>query len=106
MIIFFIKLKFIKNLQQLVREFEEKMTVIFQQLVIESWDLKKEVRELQRTCEMLRAENLKLKNGILHASESMKDFLEGIEEETNETALDVKDAGKEVAECKRQLVKI
>ena len=91
-------------LQQLVREFEEKMTVIFQQLVMESEDLKKEVRELQRTCETLRAENskllaenLKLKNGILHASESMKDFLQAIVEEADETAVEVKDAGQEVA---------
>jgi hypothetical protein len=73
------------------------MTVIFHQLVMESWDLKKEVRELQHTCEMLRAENLKLKNGILHASESMKDFLQAILEEANETAVEVKDAGQEVA---------
>ena len=43
------------------------------------------------------AQNLKLKNGILHASESMKDFLQAIVEEANETAGEVKDAGQEVA---------
>ena len=94
-------------LQQLVREFEEKMMVIFQQLITESEDLKKEVRKLQSTSESQRAENerlfaqndrlfaqnLKLKNGMLTASERLKDFLQGIEEEANETA-----AGKEVAE--------
>ena len=90
-------------LQQLVREFEEKMTVIFQQLVKESEGLKHEVRELQRTCEMLRAENskmfaqnLKLKNGILHASESMKDFLQAIAEEADEAA--VEEAGETAME--------
>jgi ribosome-associated translation inhibitor RaiA len=87
-------------LQQLVREFEEKMTVIFQQLVKESEDLKNEVRELQRTCEMLQAEktkvtdeNLKLKNGILHASETMRDFLASIVAEANEAAAEGKEAG-------------
>jgi hypothetical protein len=102
------------DLQKLVREFEEKMMVIFQQLVTESEDLKKEVRKLQSTSESQRAENdrlfaqnesqraendrlfaqnLKLKNGMLTASERLKDFLQGIEEEANEKA-----AGKEVAE--------
>ena len=91
-------------LQQLVREFEERMTVIFQQLVKESEGLKNEVRDLQRTCEVLRAENskmfaqnLKLKNGILQASESMKDFLQTIVEEANETGGEVEDAGQGVA---------
>ena len=101
MIIFSIKLKFNQNLQQLVREFEKKMTVIFQRLVMESWDLKQEVRELQRTCEKLRAENLKLKNGILHASEGMQAFLQAALEEANETAVEMKDAGPEVAEAVR-----
>ena len=101
MIIFSIKLKFNQDLQQLVREFEKKMTVIFQRLVMESWDLKKEVRKLQRTCEKLRAENLKLKNGILHASEGMQAFLQATLEEANETAVEVKDAGQEVAEAVR-----
>ena len=98
MIIVSIKLKFNKDLQQQLSEFEEKMTVIFQQLVMESWDLKKEVRKLQRTCEMLRAENQKLKNGILTTSESMKNFLQAIAEEADETAVEVKNAGQEVAE--------
>ena len=101
-------------LQELVREFEEKMMSIFQQLVTESEDLKKEVSKLQITGESQRAENdrlfaqnesqraendrlfaqnLKLKNGMLTASERLKDFLQGIEEEAKETA-----AGKEVAE--------
>ena len=93
-----------EELQQLMREFEERMTVIFRQLVKESEDLKNEVRELQRTCEMQRtenskmfAQNLKLKNGILRASESMKDFLQTIAEEANETAGEVEDEGREVA---------
>ena len=87
-------------LQQLVREFEEKMTVIFQQLVTESEDLKNEVRKLQSTVESLRDENvklfgqnLKLKNGIQTASERLKDFLQAIAEEADETAAEVKDAG-------------
>ena len=101
-------------LQQLVREFEEKMMVIFQQLVTESEDLKNEVRKLQSIGESQRAENerlfaqnerlfaqnLKLKNGMLTASERLKDFLQSIAEEANETALEVKDAGEEVAEVK------
>ena len=92
------------DLQQLVREFEGKMTGMFQEVVMESEDLKKEVRELQRTCETLRAEktklwaeNLKLKNGILHASESMKNFLQAIVEEADETTGEMKDVGQEVA---------
>jgi archaellum component FlaC len=74
------------------------MTVNFQQLVMESWDLKKKVGELERTCEMLRAENLKLKNDILHAGESMQDFLQAILEDANETAEEVKDAGSRSCE--------
>jgi DNA polymerase III gamma/tau subunit len=92
----------IEALQLLVRDFEEKMMVIFKQLVKESGDLKNEVRELQSTCEMLRskkimleAENLKLKNGILHASEAMRDFLASIVAEANEAAAELKDAGQE-----------
>ncbi len=78
-------------MQQLIREFEEKLIVIFQQLVKESEGLKNEVRELHRNYEIMRdektklqAENLKLKNGILQASESMRDFLKAIVEEANE----------------------
>ena len=89
-------------LQQLVREFEEKITVFVQQLVEKSEDLTNQVRELHRTCEMLRterttlkAENLKLKNGILNASETMRDFLKTIVEEANEAAAEVKDEGQE-----------
>ena len=89
-------------LQHLVREFEEKMTVIFQQQVKESEDLKNEIRELQRTCDILRAErntlkaeNLKLKNGILHASETMRDFLRAIVVEANDTAAEANNAGQE-----------
>jgi DNA polymerase III gamma/tau subunit len=87
-------------LQQLVREFEEKMMVIFQQLVKESEDLKNEVRELQSTCEMLRAdkttliaENLKLKHGILQASQTMTEFLKGLVVEANEPAPEANDEG-------------
>jgi ribosome-associated translation inhibitor RaiA len=93
-------------LQQLVREFEEKITVFLQQLVEKSEDLTNQVRELHRTCEMLRterntlrAENLKLKNGILHASETMRDFLKAIVEEANEPAAEVKDEGQEAGEA-------
>jgi hypothetical protein len=89
-------------LQQLVREFEEKMTVIFQQLVKESEDLKNEVRELQRTCEMLgtekttlKAENLKLKTGILRASENMRDFLQAVVADANGAVAEGKDAAQE-----------
>ena len=92
----------IEALQKLVMEFEEKMTVIFQQQVKESDGLKNEVRELQRTCEMLRseknkfkAENLKLVKGILQAGETMRDFLVSIVAEANEAAAEVKDAGQE-----------
>jgi hypothetical protein len=88
-------------LQQLMREFEEKMMVIFQQQVKESEDLKNEVRELHSTCEMLRAEkttlmaeNLKLKNGILQASETMTDFLKALVVETSEAAPEENDAGQ------------
>jgi sugar-specific transcriptional regulator TrmB len=80
-------------LQELVKDFEEKMMVIYQQLVKESEDLKNEVRELQRTCEILRAEAanskaeyLKLKNGILHAGETMRNFLGSIVTEADEAA--------------------
>ena len=89
-------------LQQLVRDFEEKLMGIFQQLLKESEDLKNEVRELHHTCEMLRtektalkAENLKLKTGILHASENMRDFLQAIVADANGTAAEGKDAGRE-----------
>ncbi len=91
-------------LQQLVREFEEKITVFFQQLVEKSEDLKNQVTELHRTCEMLqaekatlKAENLKLKNGILHASETMRDFLQTIVAEADGAAAEVKDAGQEAS---------
>jgi DNA polymerase III gamma/tau subunit len=92
-------------LQQLVREFEEKTTVIFQQLVKESEDLKNEVRELQNTCERLRAEkstltaeNLKLKHGIMRASETMMDFFKTLVAEPNEAAPEAIDASQEVGE--------
>jgi hypothetical protein len=62
--------------------------------MMESGDMKNEVEELQRTCEILRAEkaklwaeNLKLKNGILNASESMQYLLQAILEKANETAV-------------------
>jgi DNA polymerase III gamma/tau subunit len=91
--------KMTEALHQLVRDFEEKMTVIFQQLVKESEDLQNEVRELNRTCEMLRAEkttlkaeNLKLKNGILHSIETMRDSLAAIVGETDEAAAEMKAA--------------
>jgi septal ring factor EnvC (AmiA/AmiB activator) len=88
-----------EELHQLVKEFEEKMSVIFQQLVKEADDLKNEVRDLNRTCDMLRAEktalkteNLRLKNGILHSIETMRDSLASIVEgEEGEE----KEAGKE-----------
>jgi hypothetical protein len=89
-------------LHQLVSEFEEKMSVIFQQLVKESEDLKNDVRELHRTCEMLRAEkttlkaeNLKLKNGILHSIETMRDSLAAIVGEADESAVGLMEAGQE-----------
>ncbi len=79
-----------EGLKQLVADFEEKLTIIFQQMVTESERLKNEARELHRSYEILRdekaklkAENLKLKNGILQASESMRDFLKAIVEEGN-----------------------
>lgn len=94
----------IEALQQLVREFEEKMTVIIQQQVMESEDLKKEVRELRQTCETLRAEkaklwdqNLKLKDGIKRASQNMKDSLQAIFEEANEPAVNVNYSGPKEA---------
>jgi DNA polymerase III gamma/tau subunit len=93
-------------LKQLIREFEEKTMVIFQQLVKESEDLKNEVRELQNTCEMLRAEkttliseNLKLKHGILQASETMTDFLKSLVVDTNEAASEANDAGQEAGKA-------
>jgi hypothetical protein len=62
--------------------------------MMKSEDLENEVKELQHTCEMLRAEkaklwteNLKLKNGILNASESMQYLLQAILEKANETAV-------------------
>jgi archaellum component FlaC len=83
----------IEALQQLIRELEGKMTVIFQQLVKESEDLKNEVKELQSTREMLRTEksrltakNLILKYGILQASETIRDLLWNIVMEANESA--------------------
>jgi hypothetical protein len=89
-----------EELHQLVKEFEEKMSVIFQQLVKEADDLKNEVRELNRTCDMLRAdktalktENLRLKNGILHSIETMRDSLASIVE--GEEGGEDKEAGKE-----------
>jgi predicted nucleic acid-binding Zn-ribbon protein len=88
--------------QQPVKEFEEKMMAIFQQLVKESADLKNEVRELQRDCETLRterttvkAENLKLKSAIMSAGETMRDFLQAIVAEVNEPAAEEKDASQE-----------
>jgi hypothetical protein len=93
-------------LEQLVREFEEKTTVFFQQLVEKSEDLKNQVRKLHSTCEMLRAEkatlkaeNLKLKNGILHASETMRDFLQTIVAEADEAAAEVNDTGQGASEA-------
>jgi hypothetical protein len=89
-----------EELHQLVKEFEDKMTVIFQQMVKEADDLKSEVRDLNRTCEMLRAdktalktENLRLKNGILHSIETMRDSLASIVE--GEEGGEEKEAGKE-----------
>ena len=100
----------IEALQQLVREFEEKMTLIIQQQVRESEDMKKEVRELRQTCEMLRAEkaklleqNLKLKAGIKRASQNMKDSLQGILEEANEPPVEVKDDGIEEAGAQQEV---
>ncbi len=92
----------VEALQQQVREFEEKMTLIIQQHVRESEDMKKEVRELRQTCEMLRAEkaklleqNLKLKAGIKRASQNMKESLQGILQEANEPPEEGKDEGIE-----------
>lgn len=94
-----------ETLQQLIREFEEKTMVIFQQLVKESEDLKNEVKELQNTCEMLRAEkttltaeNLKLKHGILQASQTMSEFLKGLVVEANEPAPEENDESQEVGD--------
>jgi cell division protein FtsB len=93
-------------LQQLLRDFEEKATVFFQQLIEKSEDLKNQVNELHSTCEMLRAEkaalkaeNLKLKNGILHASETMRDFLQTIVAEADKAAAEVKDTGQKDSEA-------
>ncbi len=101
----------IEALQQLIREFEEKMTVIIQRQVRESEEMKKEVRELRQTCETLRAEkarlleqNLKLKAGIKRASQSMKDSLHGILEEANEPPVEVNDEGIEEAGAQRSEV--
>ena len=62
--------------------------------MMKSEELKNEVKELQHTCDMLRAEkaklwaeNLKLKNGILHASESMQYLLQAILEKAKETGV-------------------
>jgi HPt (histidine-containing phosphotransfer) domain-containing protein len=86
-------------LQQLLRDFEEKMTVIFQQLAKESEDLKNEVRELESTCEMLRAEkttliakNMKLKYDILQAGDTLRDTLRNIVMEANEPAPEANNA--------------
>jgi hypothetical protein len=94
----------IEELQQLIREFEEKTVFFFQQLVKESENLKNEVRELQNTCEMLRgekttliAENLKLKNGILQASKTMTDFLKGLV--VDEAATEENDGDRETGEA-------
>ena len=96
----------IEALQKLIREFEGKMTVFFEQMVEESDDLKNEVRELQKTCEMLRAEkstlmteNQKMKHGIMHASETMIDFFKTLLVETNEAAPEEDDAGQESGEA-------
>jgi uncharacterized protein YdcH (DUF465 family) len=96
----------IEALQQLIREFEGKITVFFEQIVKESEDLKDEVRELQNTCEMLRAEkttlvaeNLKLKDGIMHASKTMVDFFKALLVETKEAAPEEDDAGQENGEA-------
>lgn len=93
-----------ETFQQLVREFEERMTGLHQQLLKESEDLKDEIRELHRTNEILRAEktlltaeNLKLKNSMLHSIESMRDSLAAIVVEANEAAAEVKAAGEEVS---------
>jgi cell division protein FtsB len=93
-------------LQQLLRDFEEKATIFFQQLIEKSEDLKNQVNELHSTCEMLRAEkaalkaeNLKLKNGILHASETMRDFLQTIVAEADKAAAEVKDTGQQDSEA-------
>jgi cell division protein FtsB len=93
-----------ESLHQLVREFEEKLTIIFLQMVKEAEDLKNEVKDLNRSCDTLRAEKttlkaeiLKLKNGILHSIETMRDSLSTIVEEADEAAAEGKEADEEVA---------
>jgi predicted nuclease with TOPRIM domain len=93
-----------ESVHQLVRDFEEKLTVSFQQMVKETEDLKNEVRELNRTCDTLRgekatleAENLRLRDGILSSIETMRESLSALVEETNVAAAERKEAGEEVA---------
>ena len=92
-----------ESVHQVVRDLEEKLSVLFQQMVTETEDLKNEVRELNRTCDTLRgekatlkAENLKLKTGILNTLETMRDSLSALVEEAGVDAAEGKYAEKEI----------